>query len=109
MSKLSRTKGHSFERAIAIALRGVYPGARRQLEYQENECKGIDLAETGPYKIQCKRKRKYASLSAIKEVLADEMLGEIPVLITQGDRERILVALPLEEFIRLISDSYKIG
>lgn len=103
---MSRTKGHSFEREIAIALRMVFPKARRQLEYHESDCNGIDLAETGPYKIQCKRGRKYSSLSAIKEVVADEMIGEIPVLVTKGDNERILVALPLEEFIRLISQQY---
>lgn len=103
MSKLSRTKGHSFERMIASALHVVFPLARRHLEYHERDANGVDLIETGYYRIQCKRGRKYASLSAIKEVTADEFLGEVPLLVTQGDRERILVAMPLEEFIRLIS------
>jgi hypothetical protein len=102
MGKRSRTKGLSFEREIAIALRHVFPNVRRQLEYNETDCNGVDLMETGHYRIQCKRLKKYASLSAIKEVVADEMMGEVPVLVTQGDRQRILVALPLEEFVRLI-------
>lgn len=104
MSKMSRTKGFAFERAIAAALRVVYSGARRHLEYQDSEAYGVDLALTGPYKIQCKRGRKWASLSAIKEVTCDELMGEVPVLVTQGDRERILVALPFEEFIRLLKN-----
>lgn len=104
MGKLSRTKGHSFERFIAVALRHIFPEARRHLEYQDAECFGVDLVNTGHYRIQCKRGRKPASLSAIKEVVADELLGEVPVLITQGDRERVLVALPLEEFIRLLKN-----
>lgn len=103
MGRMSRTKGHSFERLIAKTLRVVFPEAARQLEYQENQCRGIDLANTGRYKIQCKRGRKYASFSAIKEIQHDEMMGEIPVLITQGDREIIMVALPFDEFLRLIS------
>lgn len=107
--KMSRTKGHSFEREVAIALRLVFPKARRQLEYHENDCKGIDIADTGPYKIQCKRGRKYASLSAIKEVQADEMFGEIPILITKGDNERILVAMPFKEFLSLILSKYSGG
>lgn len=102
MGKLSRTKGHSFEREIAIALRGIFPEARRHLEYQDAEANGVDLVNTGKYFIQCKRGRKYASLTAIKEVQCDEALGDVPVLVTKGDNERILVALPLEEFLNLI-------
>jgi len=109
MSKLSRTKGHSFEREVSIALRLVFSEARRHLEYQDQEANGIDIVNTGPYKIQCKRGRKYSSLSAIKEVMADEMLGDIPVLVTKGDNERILVALPLEAFIDLLKEKYKVG
>lgn len=105
MSKLSRTKGHSFEREIAIALRCVFPKARRHLEnHEEDAAFGADLMHTGLYRIQCKRMRKWASMSAIKQVKADELLGQVPVLVTQGDRERVLVALPLEEFIRLLKN-----
>lgn len=102
MSKLSRNKGFAFERLIAIMLRPIFPNIRRHLEYQDAEANGVDLVHSGYFRIQCKRGRKASSVSAIKEVTADEMLGEVPVLITQGDRERILVVLPMEEFIRLL-------
>jgi hypothetical protein len=107
MGKLSRTKGHSFERLIAARLRVVFPAARRHLEYQDAECYGVDLINTGLYRIQCKRGKKPSPLSALEEVESDELLGEVPVLVTQGDRGRILVALPLEEFIRLLKDQAK--
>lgn len=101
--KWARTKGHSFERLIAKRLRLVFgPSVRRHLEYQDGECYGVDLVNTAHYRIQCKRGAKPASLSAIKEVEADELMGEVPVLITQGDQGRILVALPFEEFVRLL-------
>ncbi len=103
LGKLSRTKGHSYEREIAAALRVVFPEARRHLEYQDAECFGVDLVNTGHYRIQCKRGRKYASLSAIEEVQAFEFLGEVPVLVTQGDHKQTLVALPFDEFLSLIS------
>lgn len=102
LGRLSRTKGHSFEREIAILLREIYPNARRHLEYQDAEANGVDLVETGFYRIQCKRGRKYASLTAIEEVTADELFGEVPVLVTKGDGKRTLVALPVEEFLRLL-------
>lgn len=102
--KHARTKGHSFERFIAQCLRvaEVFPEARRQLEYHIDDCKGVDLVNTGIYKLQCKKLKKYAPLSAIKEIECDELLGDVPVLVTQGDRERILVCLPFEEWVRLV-------
>ena len=101
MGKMSRTKGHSFERLIAKALRVVFKSARRQLEYQIDDCLGVDLAETGPYRIQCKRFKGYAPISAIEEIKCNEELGDIPVLITQGDHKRILAVIPFEHLIRL--------
>lgn len=103
MGKMSRTKGHSFERAVAAALRVVFPGARRQLEYHENDCLGIDIAETGLFKIQCKAWAKYAPIACIFEIRCDRQLGDIPVLITKGNKLEPMAVLPLDDFIRLIS------
>lgn len=98
-----RQKGHSFEREIAIALRVVFPNARRHLEnHKDDAAKGIDIVGTGVYKIQCKRLRKPAPLSMIKQVKCNELLGDVPVLITKGDNDRILACLPFEEFLRLL-------
>lgn len=102
MGKKSRTKGHAFERQVAAAFRAVFPGARRQLEYHEDDCRGVDLADTGRYKVQCKRFKDYAPLSRIEEVQCDELLGDVPVLVTAGDRRRALACLPLEEFLDLL-------
>lgn len=102
--RMSRRKGHQFEREVAVALRVVFPRARRHLENHEDDAtRGADLMYTGCYRIQCKRGRKYASLSAINEVQADPLLGEVPLLVTQGDNEIPLVAMPLAEFIYLLA------
>lgn len=98
----SRRKGHQFERDVAILLRPVFPEARRHLEYQAEEAQGVDLDGTGSYKIQCKKLRAYSPISAIKEVVCDQFLGDVPVLITAGDNEPPVAVLPLDEFIRLI-------
>ncbi len=80
----------------------VFAECRRHLEYQDAEANGVDLVNTGHYKIQCKRGRKYSNPSAIKEITWDELFGEVPVLVTKGDHERPLAILPFEELIRLI-------
>lgn len=97
-----RQKGHSFERYIAAAMRMIgYSKAHRQLEFQINNALGIDLAETGPYKIQCKKTKKYVPMNTINEVKAKE--GEIPVLIAAGDGEPPLVTMHLEHWLYLVS------
>lgn len=100
--KMSRRKGHQFEREIAIAFRKIFPEARRHLEYQDSEALGRDLANVGDYLVQCKRGRKYASLTAIEEIQICPIEGGIPVLVTQGDFKPILAALPLEHFLKLV-------
>lgn len=98
----ARSKGHGFEREVAIALRAIYPKARRHLEYQDVEANGVDLVETGPFRIQCKRLKEYAPLSRLDEIEFDDLLGEIPVLVTAADNKPALAALPLVDLIRLI-------
>lgn len=104
MSKLSRTKGHDFEREMAQRFRVVFPRARRQLEYNEMDCNGVDLADTGLYRIQCKRKKKYANPSAIAEIQIKDP-SEIPVLVTKADHKPPLAVLPLDHLLALIAKS----
>ena len=103
MGKLSRTKGLSFERQIAIKLREIFPNARRHLEYQSEEANGVDLVNTGAFRIQCKKLKKYAPITCIEEVVCDPVMGDIPVLITAGDNKPAMAVLPLDDFLKLIS------
>lgn len=100
--KYCRNKGHNFEREIAIALRKIFPEARRHLEYNKAEAKGYDLDNTGQFKIQCKRNKKYAPITKILEAEEDCSEGEVPVLITKGDRTRPVVCLYLQDWINLL-------
>lgn len=99
----SRRKGHSFERSVAILLRSIFPNARRQLEYHEDDCLGVDIQNTGHYRIQCKKLKKYAPITAITEVQCARELGEIPVLVTAGDGLEPMAVLPFDDFLKLIS------
>ena len=87
MSKLSRTKGHNFERKIANIFKekGIHVNAKRHLEYQKGTDLGYDLDGTGIFYYQLKNYAKYVATSKIKEVKCDQIPGEsIPVLIAQG-------------------------
>lgn len=100
MGKKSRTKGHSFERWCANEFRLVFPEARRQPEYHVKDANGVDLQGTGRYKIQCKRFRKYASITAINEVKCE--IDHVPILVTRGDNSEAMAVLPLKDLIQLI-------
>lgn len=102
--KGARRKGHSFERWVAKRIRKIFPNAKRHLEYQADEAQGIDIDGTGFYKIQCKRGRRYASLSAIEEIQLDPIEGGVRVLVTKGDNKEPLCALPFEHFLHLVKN-----
>jgi hypothetical protein len=103
MSKKSRTKGHSFERWVAKKLRGIFPEARRHLEYHSRDANGVDISNTGDFKIQCKRGKRYSSLTAIEEIQLCPIEGGIPVLVTKGDNKQVLVCMPFDAFLDLIA------
>lgn len=103
LSQKSRNKGHKFEREIAKRLRKVFPEARRQLEYHQNDANGVDIQQTGRYRIQCKRFKKYAPVSCIEEVQLNGP-DEVPVLVTKGDNAPILAVLPFDELLRLLEN-----
>lgn len=104
MSKLSRTKGHSFERHTASEFKRIFPQARRQLEYHEDDAKGIDLQNTGRYRVQCKRGRGYAPINKIFEVQCLDFLGvdEVPVLVTRADNCPTMAVIPFDKLLELI-------
>ena len=104
--KFSRVKGRAFEQEIARRFRVVFKDAKRHLEFQTQEAHGVDLDNTGVYRVQCKRGRRYASLSAMKEICYAPELGEVPVLVTQGDHQDVLAVLPFEDFLRLLQETY---
>lgn len=104
-----RTKGHSFERWVANEFKFIFPEARRKLEYQKEEAEGVDIANTGFLKVQCKKLRQYSPVSALKEVKCDREFGEVPVLVTAGDNQEALAVLPFNEFLLITCIYVKLG
>lgn len=106
-ARRSRRKGHQFEREVAIALRPVFPEARRHLEYQDAEANGIDLVKTGEFAFQCKKLKSYASINTIKEIQCERKLGEVPVLVTAADGEPWMAVLHFDDLLNLLSERNK--
>lgn len=106
MGRWQRKKGSAFELWVAKKLRKIFPDVRRNLEFQADVAReGVDLVHTGRYKIQCKRLRRYASVTAIFQVQIDPIEGGCPILITQGDRREAMAVLPFGELIKLLKKS----
>jgi hypothetical protein len=99
--KRSRNKGHNFERLIANLFRDElgYKDARRHLEYHKDDANGIDIDNTGEFKIQCKRNKDWASISKILEVQLENG-DDIEVLITKGDKKPAMIIMPLDKWIK---------
>lgn len=99
----SRRKGYQFEREVAILLREIYPEARRHLEYQDAEANGVDLINTGRFKIQCKKLADYVPINRINEIQYDPCFTlEIPVLVTAADGKPAMAVLPFLDLVELI-------
>lgn len=99
--RANRAKGRNFEQDVAVKFRTIYPHARRLLENHPEDAAGVDLLNTGPFKIQCKALAGYAPIARIREVTADRAFGDIPVLVTKGNGLEPMAVLPLGDFIAL--------
>ena len=97
----NRSRGHGFERWVSKFLKKFFPYSKRHLEYQIEECKGVDLDNTDPFAIQCKRKRNivvYTWLEEIKDKTA------IPILIAKADRKEPIIVGYLKDLSHMVFD-----
>lgn len=101
--KKSRTKGYGFEREIAKKFRseGIFPEASRQLEYQANTALGVDLANTGNLRVQCKRSKSSIAISKIKEIKDSD---GIHCLVSKVDRQDTYITLKFADFLKILKD-----
>lgn len=103
MGKAERVKGVSFEREVVRLMKKIFPNAIRNLEFQVvNALAGVDLLNTGRYRIQCKRGKNYVGVTRINEVKICPIEGGCPILVTKADNKPILAVLPFDELITLI-------
>lgn len=118
--RLSRTKGHSFERQLAQDFREmgwddcITTREAKGGNWSESDG-GIDLRWTAPFLVQCKRRKDYVPVSTIEEVQYSVITAidgirckpaEIPLVITKADRKPAMAILRWEDLQLLIKDSF---
>ena len=106
--KVSRDKGGRGERLVRDKFRRFFPGAERELNDFQGGL-GIDLRETGRFRIQVKHYKQHCSINKIKEV--KNLKDTLPLLVswpTAKGSGKPVVAMYLDDFLEII-DSKKIG
>lgn len=96
-----RRKGHGFERWVSNFLRKFFPLSKRHLEYQGQECKGVDLDNTDPFAIQCKRYHNIAVYNWLEEIKDN---SAIPILIAKADRKEPIIVGYLNDLAPIVFD-----
>lgn len=100
----SRRKGHGEERKLALHWRanGLFPDAKRHLEYQSQEAKeGVDLDNTACFDVQIKVGKQvpkflYTIINQIRN-----QAGQYKVGVVRRDNEKPLVVMPLKDWEEL--------
>ncbi|MCO5189385.1 MAG: hypothetical protein M9928_21785 [Anaerolineae bacterium] len=100
MSKSQRDKGQRGEREAAALLQRVYPDACRKVANDANHENGVDLDNTGALRVQVKRHKRPAPVTALYEIRSDG----IHVLLTRGDGGEWLAVLRAADLVDIIED-----
>jgi hypothetical protein len=101
----SRTKGHSFERAVANILKVLFPKAKRGLS-QTRVGNEVSDVEGTPYWVECKRHKKCNIQEAFTQAETDRD-DRNPVVISKDDHGPILVTMSIDTFL-ILSQYYVI-
>ena len=98
-----RTRGHSFEREVAILFRELYPKARRGLQYQDGEF-AADVEGT-TFRIECSRGHSQNIKVKWVQVLGDAKKANDKrccLVVKKWDRMDAVVTLKLEDFLNIL-------
>ncbi|SEL11077.1 hypothetical protein SAMN05444354_1042 [Stigmatella aurantiaca] len=95
------TKGKTFERRVAKALRCLDPKAKRCFQFQKEH--GAPDVKAGPLWVECKARRvPVATVYEETAKAAKARKGAIPVVVSKTTAKgAVLLTLSLRDFIRL--------
>jgi len=100
----SRTKGHQWEREVAILLRPIYPQARRGLS-QTRDGSDVPDVDGTPFFVECKKGKRTNPRAALEQAAdAAHTKGDPrpPVAICYDDRERPVAMMYLGDWLDLV-------
>lgn len=104
MSARERTKGASFERDVAGALRDHgWPHARRTSDGRGQTGRGDIAGGPRGVHIECKRQERLNVPAALDQVIRDADPLDIPVLVHRPSRHVVMATLPLDDLLPLLA------
>lgn len=102
LGKMARRKGQEFERQCAKDFRKLgFPDARRHFESRKEAAEmGIDLENTGNWRVQCKKARKYVPVNTINQINAEG----IHLLLASADHEETMAVMRWSDLQKILND-----
>ncbi len=104
---MSRNKGHTFERKVAILFRRFFPQAKRGVQTRGGTAEAPDVDGT-PWYIECKRMKRCNILGALRQAEEGSGANDLrpPLAVCRNDRDKAVVALYLEDFLKIVERLY---
>lgn len=104
MGRLSRTKGHGFEREIAALFRsmGWQDAATSRACNLADDAKGIDLQHTAPFQVQCKCSVNAANYASVLKAMPKQQ-GTYNVVFQRLTRKGTYVIMEAEDFCEILA------
>lgn len=102
----SRNKGAAGERELANILKGYGFEARRGQQYSGANG-DADVVGLPGIHIECKRVEKLNLYNAMKQSRDNAIDGETPAVFHRRNREKWLVTMSLEDFMKIYGDGYE--
>jgi len=104
-----RTKGHQFERDMVIKLKPIFPDVSTSRSQNRSlDDRGVDLVNTGNFRIQCKAVEKLGNIHTIIDYMDSKMLDDeygMNIVFHKRNRQGIIVSMRYEDFIDLIKNN----
>ena len=102
----SRNKGAAGERELANILKGYGFEARRGQQYSGANG-DADVVGLPGIHIECKRVEKLNLYNAMKQSRDNARESEIPAVFHRRNREKWLVTMSLDDFMKIYGDGYE--
>lgn len=109
MGKLSRRKGHAFEREIAAELRELGYDAKRGLsQARGGGAEEADVVGVPGFHFECKRGKKPNMRAALAQAV-DDAKGVVAVAVVKDDRSEAVAVLRWKDFKELVLRKAAVG
>lgn len=109
MGRMSRRKGHDWEREVATRFREVFghDEVRRGLQSRSGE--EVPDVEVPCFWVECKRERRTNPKAALLQAAAATPKGRMPIAICKDDRQEPTVTLLFDDFLELVGEWWRLG